>query len=69
MMAINSAAQSLGSTLGAAIGGLALDLYGYGVLGSILGAIGAFAAIVFFFLTIDPTRAQRNEGTHISNSF
>ncbi|MDH5450083.1 MAG: MFS transporter [Candidatus Bathyarchaeota archaeon] len=59
MMSINSAAQSLGSTLGAAIGGLALDLYGYEVLGSILGAIGIFAAIIFFFLAIDPTRTPR----------
>ena len=59
MMSINSAAQSLGSTLGAAIGGLALDLYGYDVLGTILGASGVVAAIIFYFLAIDPTRTQR----------
>lgn len=56
MMSINSAAISLGSALGAALGGLVLVLFDYEVLGSALGAMGIVAAIVFYLLAIDPTR-------------
>jgi predicted MFS family arabinose efflux permease len=58
MMSINSAAVSVGSALGAAIGGLELVLFNYEVLGSTLGAMGVAAAIVFYFLVMDPTGAQ-----------
>ena len=54
MMSINSAALSLGNALGSALGGLALVLFNYEVMGSILGAMGIVAAIIFYLLTIDP---------------
>lgn len=55
MMSINSAAVSAGGALGAAVGGLELVLFNYGILESTLGAMGFAAAIVFYFLTMDPT--------------
>ena len=57
MMSLTSAAQSLGSALGATLGGLLLVLHNYRIMGSTLGALGIVAAIVFYFLSIDPTRA------------
>ena len=56
MMSLTSAAQSLGSALGAALGGSMLILYNYRIMGTTLGALGILAAIVFYFLSIDPTR-------------
>ena len=56
MMSLTSAAQSLGSALGAALGGSMLVLYNYRIMGSALGALGIVAAIVFYYLSIDPTR-------------
>jgi len=56
MMSLTSAAQSLGSAFGAALGGLMLVLYNYRIMGSALGALGIVAAMVFYFLSIDPTR-------------
>jgi len=53
MMSVNSAALSFGSALGSALGGLALVLFNYEVMGSILGVMGIVAAIIFHFLTID----------------
>ncbi len=57
MMSLTSAAQSLGSALGAALGGSLLVLYNYRIMGSTLGALGIVAAIVFYFLSKDPTRS------------
>lgn len=56
MMSLTSAAQSLGSALGAALGGVILVLYDYLIMGSVLGALGIVAAIVIHFLALDPTR-------------
>jgi len=56
MMSINAAAISLGNALGSAIGGLALVLLDYEVLGSSLGAMGIVAAIMFYLLAIDERR-------------
>lgn len=56
MMSINSAAISLGGAIGAAVGGSTLDLFNYEALGLILGAMGLAAAVIFYFLTIDPSR-------------
>ena len=55
MMSISSAASSLGSTLGAGIGGMTLVLWGYGGLGLILGSFGIVAAVVYLLFAIDPT--------------
>jgi len=59
MMSINSAALSLGNALGSALGGLALVLFNYEVMGSILGVMGIVAAILFYFLTIDQPVPQK----------
>jgi predicted MFS family arabinose efflux permease len=53
MMSINSAALSLGNALGSALGGLALVLFSYEIMGSILGVMGIVAAIIFHLLTTD----------------
>ena len=55
MMSISSAATSLGSAVGAAVGGMALIWYDYDVLGAILGGMGIIAAMVFYLVTKDPT--------------
>jgi predicted MFS family arabinose efflux permease len=54
LMSLSSAATSLGSTFGAAIGGYLLLRYGYAGLGVGMGAVGILGALVFAFLTIDP---------------
>ncbi len=55
LMALNSAALSLGSALGATIGGFLLLLYDYEILGSTLGILGIIAGIIFYFLSFDPS--------------
>jgi len=60
MMSIFSAADSLGSAFGAGLGGLALLLYNYELLGIFLGALGVAAAMILHLLVIDPTRTQLN---------
>jgi DHA1 family inner membrane transport protein len=54
MMSMSSAATSLGSAVGAAVGGMALIWCDYDVLGVILGGMGIVAAIVFHLVTKDP---------------
>jgi len=58
MMSIDTAAINLGSALGTALGGLALLSFDYEGLGIVLGVIGVVAAVVFQFLTTDPTRKR-----------
>ncbi len=53
MMSINSAASSLGNALGASVGGLALVLFDYELLGAILGLMGVLGAVIFRKLTSD----------------
>jgi predicted MFS family arabinose efflux permease len=58
MMSIDTAVINVGSALGTMAGGLALLLLSYEGLGSVLGATGILAAIIFCFLAKDPTRSQ-----------
>ena len=58
MMSIYTAVINVGSALGTMAGGLALLLLSYEGLGSVLGATGILAAIIFCFLAKDPTRSQ-----------
>jgi MFS family permease len=56
MMSLTSAAQNLGSALGATLGGITLILFDYLIMSSALGALGLVAAIIFYFLTKDPVK-------------
>jgi len=60
MMSISAAMQSVGSALGAGIGGLALLIYDYELVGVSLGALAVIGAIIVHILAIDPIsqRAQ-----------
>ena len=58
MMSVDTAAISLGSALGTVVGGLALLSFDYEGLGMALGVMGVAAALIFYFLTIDPTRER-----------
>ncbi len=58
MMSINSAASNLGSTLGTAVGGMALLLWGYEGMGISQGIFGIIAGITYMQFTMDPTRIQ-----------
>jgi predicted MFS family arabinose efflux permease len=55
MMSLFAAFTGIGAAIGAGIGGLTLILYNYEVLGMMLGSMGIVAAVVFKFLTVDPT--------------
>jgi len=56
MMSLYSAADSIGTALGAGIGGLVLLLYNYELLGTFLGAMGIAASVLLYLLAIDPTK-------------
>ena len=57
-MSLFNAADSLGAAIGAAVGGIALILYDYELVGITLGAMGIASAIVYHLLAIDPTKNQ-----------
>lgn len=56
MMSLNTAFSSLGVFLGSALGGVVLELFSYGALGLTLGTTGFFAAIIYYFVTKDPSK-------------
>jgi len=53
MMSLTHAFVSIGSTIGAAIGGFTLIFYNYEELGIVFGSMGIIAAIIYQFLTVD----------------
>jgi len=57
MMSIDTASINVGSALGTMAGGLALFYFDYEGLGTVLGAIGIVAAIIFGLLAKDPTKS------------
>lgn len=59
MMSLTSATGSIGSALGAGLGGLIILHYGYDILGLSLGFIGIAAALIFYLLVSDPTRTLK----------
>jgi predicted MFS family arabinose efflux permease len=56
MMSINGSFQNVGMALGAIIGGLVLNCFNnnFQLLMTVLGSLGASAAIVLFLFTNDP---------------
>jgi predicted MFS family arabinose efflux permease len=57
MMSIDAAVINIGSALGTMAGGAALLYLSYEGLGSVLGAMGIIAAMIFCLLARDPTRS------------
>ena len=57
MMSVDTAVINIGSALGTVSGGLALFLLDYEGLGSVLGATGIVAALIFYLLAKDPTKS------------
>jgi len=55
MMALNTAANNLGSILGAGIGGAVLLAYDYPLIGIVLGILSVLAALVIRLYAVDPT--------------
>jgi DHA1 family inner membrane transport protein len=54
MMSISAAMQSVGSALGAAIGGYVLLVYDYELVGISLGALAVIGAVIVHVLAVDP---------------
>ncbi len=54
MMSLNIAMQSVGSALGAGVGGLVLLLYDYEAVGLALGALAGIGTILLHVLAVDP---------------
>jgi DHA1 family inner membrane transport protein len=60
VMSLTSAANSLGTALGAAIGGVILLNFSFGALGAVLGAVGLVSMGILHQLGSDPTRVHGN---------
>lgn len=56
IMALNSAAGNLGMAIGSGIGGMALLMYDYWIVGVSLGALGVLGTLIYQLLVVDPTR-------------
>jgi predicted MFS family arabinose efflux permease len=59
MMSIHTAMQSVGSALGAGIGGLALLIDDYELVGISLGALAVMGALIIRALTVDPISTEQ----------
>ena len=55
MMSLSSAADSLGSVLGAGLGGYILMVGEFWMIGAALGLVGVLSAIIINYLAIDPS--------------
>ncbi len=62
VMSLNSGAEKMGAALGSGIGGLMINNYGWGGMGMTLGVIGVISAMVYWFLSLDPTKETSNSG-------
>jgi len=60
VMSLTSAANSLGTALGAAIGGVILLNFSFGALGAVLGAVGLVSMGILHQLGSDPIRVHGN---------
>jgi DHA1 family inner membrane transport protein len=55
MMSLSAAGDSLGSALGAGLGGLALTAGGYWLVGLVLGVLGVLSSLIIRLYAVDPT--------------
>ena len=55
MMSLSTAGDSLGSALGAGLGGLALTAGGYRLVGLALGVLGLLSSLIIRLYAVDPT--------------
>ena len=55
MMSLSTAGDSLGSALGAGLGGLALTAGGYRLVGLVLGVLGLLSSLIIRLYAVDPT--------------
>jgi DHA1 family inner membrane transport protein len=55
MMSLSTAGDSLGSALGAGLGGLVLTMGDYWLVGLVLGLLGVFSALIIRLYAVDPT--------------
>ncbi len=62
MMSLSTAGDSLGSALGAGLGGVALTAGGYRLVGLALGVLGVFSGLIIRLYVVDPT--EKRELTH-----
>ena len=60
MMSIHTAIQSIGSALGAGIGGPALIHFDYKLVGISLGILAAIGAIIIRVFAVDPIHSKRS---------
>jgi predicted MFS family arabinose efflux permease len=55
-MSLNSAVARIGTVLGTGIGGFLLIVFGYELVGLVLGLFGITSAFIYHVFTTDPTR-------------
>lgn len=58
MMSLGKGTDAIGDAVAVALAGFVLDVYGFQLVGVTLGAVGLFGAVIFLFLTNDPTKMQ-----------
>jgi MFS family permease len=56
MMSLNSASQSLGAMIGSGVGGYLILRYSYSMVGLFLGLLGVLSGLVYWFVSVDPTK-------------
>lgn len=55
MMSIHGVFLAIGGALASIIGGITIDLFSYQTLGLIVGLLSIVSAMVYHFLTVDPS--------------
>jgi predicted MFS family arabinose efflux permease len=56
MMSLVAASESVGAVLGISLGGFVLILFGWGVLGGLLGVFGVLGFLFLYFYTLEPDK-------------